>query len=293
MDLDPLDPLDDLASAYLDDEVTPEERARVEQDPELVRRVARLRQVRERLLDVSPVDPAERRDTLAAALAVFDTVAVGTTEPVERPEPAVVPLPDLAAARLRRARRTRAAQWLGAAAAVGILGVGITRLGDDASMSADDTDQAATVEESELSAATESAEAGSDQAVITAIPGAADVAPAEQDAAEDTVAAFEATEPAAGQSRLDVPQLVTDADLAAFVATLGEASGGSDATAPAAETEILTTFAACEVPGGELVGPVRWQGTDAVLGVVPDRDAPQRAIVLDALSCAVLRDLEL
>jgi putative zinc finger protein len=52
--------LHDLASAYLDDEVSAEERARVEADPELLARVEQLRRVSEAVgREVPPLDDAE------------------------------------------------------------------------------------------------------------------------------------------------------------------------------------------------------------------------------------------
>src|SRR5437764_3549317 len=64
------DPDDDLASAYLDDEVTADERARVEGDPVLQARVARLQAARDELVAAAIDFPsATARDaTIRAAL---------------------------------------------------------------------------------------------------------------------------------------------------------------------------------------------------------------------------------
>lgn len=64
--------LDELVSAYLDGEVTDEERARVEADPELASRVAALRSITARL--AAPVDPPAARDRwIAAAVSSLPT----------------------------------------------------------------------------------------------------------------------------------------------------------------------------------------------------------------------------
>ncbi len=64
---------DDLASAYLDGQLTEIEAARVESDPELLAQVAELRTVAEALdAEVSPVDETLKRRQLSAAMAAFD-----------------------------------------------------------------------------------------------------------------------------------------------------------------------------------------------------------------------------
>ena len=66
-DLTP-DPDDELASAYLDDEVTADERARVEGDPVLQARVARLQAARDELVAAAidfPSATARRRSAAA------------------------------------------------------------------------------------------------------------------------------------------------------------------------------------------------------------------------------------
>jgi hypothetical protein len=107
----------ELASAYLDGEVTAEERAVVEGDPALLIEVDRLRRLRDELAEARPAPAAARDAAIAAAMTVFD----------ESPGNVV----DLAAAR----RRTRWIQGLSAAAAVAIVAAGAvviaTRNGDE------------------------------------------------------------------------------------------------------------------------------------------------------------------
>ena len=70
---------DELASAYLDDAVSDEERARVDGDAELRSRVDELRRVRD-ALHASPVEPppnATREASIAAALAASPVIDLG------------------------------------------------------------------------------------------------------------------------------------------------------------------------------------------------------------------------
>ena len=94
---------DELASAYIDDAVTAEERARVDADPALRARVDELRRVRDGLREsaVEPAADATREASIAAALAA-------------------APVVDLGAARARR--RVRVASI--AAAAILLVGAG-------------------------------------------------------------------------------------------------------------------------------------------------------------------------
>ncbi|MGI9644377.1 MAG: hypothetical protein ACR2O6_03605 [Ilumatobacteraceae bacterium] len=65
------DPIE-LASAYLDGDVTPDERAIVEASPDLLAEVEQLRLVRGLLADVEPSAISAREEHLAAALAAWD-----------------------------------------------------------------------------------------------------------------------------------------------------------------------------------------------------------------------------
>lgn len=106
MSTTPDDPTQDptvLASAYLDDEVTPDERARVEASPELLAEVDQLRQVRALVAaDVQPAPLSERESHLAAALDVFDQLSP-TAGAASTPTP-------IGLRRARRARRTSSAR---------------------------------------------------------------------------------------------------------------------------------------------------------------------------------------
>jgi hypothetical protein len=68
---------DELASAYLDNEVTTEERARVEADPALVARVEELRSVHDALSDpVVPPTTTERDAAVTAALGAANVIDI-------------------------------------------------------------------------------------------------------------------------------------------------------------------------------------------------------------------------
>ena len=78
------DQRDELASAYLDGEATAAERARVEADPELVRRVTELGVVRAALGAPGPSAGPETRDrAITAALAAASPPAA-TVTPIDR-----------------------------------------------------------------------------------------------------------------------------------------------------------------------------------------------------------------
>lgn len=69
----PLPPSDDeLASAYLDGDVTAAERARVEGNPALLAQVERFRLVADALREPVNPDPARKEQAIAAALGVLD-----------------------------------------------------------------------------------------------------------------------------------------------------------------------------------------------------------------------------
>jgi len=126
---------DELVSAYLDGEATPDEVARVESDPVLLARVEAIRAAIG--LTAQPVPPAPsvaREAAISAALAAADDVLprLGTAGPGPPPPVAAPPPPapviDLAA---RRRRANRA--WLAAAAvaAVALVAVPLVLRSDD------------------------------------------------------------------------------------------------------------------------------------------------------------------
>jgi hypothetical protein len=142
---------DDLASAYLDGELTDEERRIAEGDPAVMAEVEQLRALRDELIATDPPTDVVRATAIAAAMDAFSL-------PLEPPasEPASF---------------WRSSRWLGVAAAVlviGVLGLVVAIAGGGQ----DDND---------------SAEPGADSDIAAEEPAAMEVA-AEEPAAEDDVA---------------------------------------------------------------------------------------------------------
>jgi hypothetical protein len=133
-----------LASGYLDDALTDEERARAEADPAVMAAVAQLAELRRQLSVVERPDPARRDAAIKAALDVFSA---------DRPAAAPPPVTSLSARRWSR--------WLmpaAAAALVAIVAGGIVATrggqGDDDDAGGDaasvlDTDQAGAAAETD------------------------------------------------------------------------------------------------------------------------------------------------
>lgn len=136
-----------LASAYLDGDVTADERALVEADPELLADVDRLRAVRMLVGDVEPPAISVREAHLAAALGAWDRLPEAERTGARRDlTPSGIDAAAVAGAAavtaptpLRERRRTRSSRWLvGAAAAMVVVLAGGVALqlssnGDDSS----------------------------------------------------------------------------------------------------------------------------------------------------------------
>lgn len=128
-DLDDRDPrpddADELISAVLDGEATPEQRRRVLGDPALAARLARFRAVAAAVATPVEVDPGERERAIGAALAAFepavDVEAQAAREAggTDLPRPRRAGLP-----RLRRDRRPLVSRWVLASAAVVVVVLG-------------------------------------------------------------------------------------------------------------------------------------------------------------------------
>jgi hypothetical protein len=161
---DESDTLDELASAYLDGEATPDEVARVESDPELLARVASLRAVGEAVGEPIAPPPEAADAAVARALAIGDEV-FGPASVV-----------DLGGQRRRRDQR-RTGLWVASAAAViMLLAVGIPLLNQLSSSSSTDT-AARTGEANEAESAEQPMAAEEDSgaagAQSTTVPGGA------------------------------------------------------------------------------------------------------------------------
>ena len=135
----------ELVNAYLDGEATPDERALVESDAELLAEVARLRTVRNALSDVAPPSASARESAIAAALAVFDELPAAAAAPA-----APAPRSDATAPTnivpFERRRRMRRIQGLSAAAVAVLIvagGIAISQRDDGDSTAERDLDSAA------------------------------------------------------------------------------------------------------------------------------------------------------
>lgn len=252
---------DELASAYLDGEVTAQERAMVEADPDLLARVEQLRHAAQEV--ASPATEAGREEIIAEALKAFKPEA----EPAAQPE-------KLTSRQLRsrqrearagvllelreRLRNRRLAPILGAAAALAVVFLAITFFaltnedtGDDSDAASFATDAPATT--FEFAPLLESADLPSDEplsdtaaafAPATTAAQAADFAPATS-AAPATTAVSPAVAPS-GEGRpfteteQDDMRDGAEAQQAAGPpqearAQLAEPDGGLDAECPEAQ----------------------------------------------------------
>jgi hypothetical protein len=288
-----------LASAYLDGELTTDERARVEDDAQLLAEVDRLRAVRLLLADVEPPAISRREAHLAAALDVWDRLPLAEQTGVRRDAtPSGVDGAAIAGAAsvtaptpIGNRRRPAPTRWLtGAAAAmVLVLAGGIAlQLGasdeDDSGTTSDVADgaQSAELESSDALAARESAD---DSAGDDASDGGSDdatLAPAgETTDATDALAADVDTgvaDPAPSGDVGGLDQLLNTTDLADFAAAAVGAPVAPDATSAddenlAEESAESTTaeFARC-LGVDVIVGPAAYRDVVVVVGIDESRD---------------------
>lgn len=247
------DELDELASAYLDGEVTADERALVGGDPALLARVSELRQVREALkTTVTSADAGVRARALDAALLEGALEARPVDVTVRRAE--------------RRRNRINLFVLGGAAAAAIAVGVVVATTQSDTN---DNSSTSATV-------AAQSRDAAEGGGATTTAGGASATtsAPATTAAggATTTVAAGAATSSAGGDSGTSS---ATTASPAPSVPNLGAVDDDATlrtllrnraSTSPAL-SDAASAGTACVVPSSQLVAAVTWQGTPALVFV--------------------------
>ena len=297
--------LDELASAYLDNEVTPDERARAESDPTVMARVAAFRsldaQFRADLTADLPVVAATQDDMIGRALGLFDT---GVDIDPELESPAVSP-PPAAVVPLVTRRRRLTAPWTTIAVAAAVLG-GLVIVGRSISLSGGDAQsesatQAAATTAAAVEAATAAAPAEAEifDAAATEAPAATEAASAATEAAparpatvvtigsidggatagdtQSTESAPLAAESTAEFAETTVVSLTLEEQLQAYVASLiGAVSGRKAAPVP---TNCLVNGVAIE--------NVSWQGLAGVLVLSPDATDPTTAEIIDS-TCGVL-----
>jgi hypothetical protein len=170
-----------LASAYLDGEATPDERALVESTPELLAEVERLRSVAALLADVEPVRISRREEHLATALDAWDRLpeAERTGLNRDRTPGGIVRDGSVLAATptsLARRRTVTNRRLLGAAAALVLVLAGGVAL--QVARSGDDTEPLADQVESDAPAAALADDASEAQPATEAASEAADGADA-------------------------------------------------------------------------------------------------------------------
>ena len=238
----------DLVSAYLDNEVTAEERARVEASPELIAQVAELTLLRTNLRSVAPAPAGVRETAMAAAMAAFGTadIAAGGTADTAAGSasgarttdsaPSVAPVISLAA---RRQRMYRVVTGIAAASVLAIGGLAVlnNRGGDDLESASFETSIPAAKAETAAPAETTAAAA---DAVVAGGASAESAAPAETTAPAESTPAVEmvAESDIAATPLSNLPVIENAADLAAYVATATAGDSirtisGTDPSAPA------------------------------------------------------------
>lgn len=272
------DDLELLASAYLDGDVTPDERAQVEADPELAIEVERLRQVRALLAAEAPTTISTRERHLAAALDAWDrlpeTERTGAGGDITPAGLVAAPRPASLDARRQARRRT----WILSAAAglVVVLGGGIV-LNSLGTGSSDDS-----ASEAPLGASTD-ARADDEFGVLEerALQVEGDVAEeVAQDAAPD-LAVAEADEPIGGAEapppEEDLANLTSLDDLAAFAAsaldaTTSQVDAPASTDAPSAGGSDAAGFDIRKCAGVDtVVGPASYNGVLVIVGIAEGR----------------------
>ncbi len=276
-----------LASAYLDGDVTADERARVETDPELAAEVERLRSVRVLLADVEPSSIAVRESLLSNALDAWDRLPIGErtgaardATPAKRGiDPATAAAAATITAPISLADRRRATvnrRLLGAAAAIVVVLAGGLVL-QSAFSGNDDSSASLSAEPDATTSAEALAESSQDARAATAAGG--EVAPA--DAANDSGGLDTGINTPAPPTETDLEQLNTPEELGIFASDAVGAPKAPDVPAATSGTiadqlsESQAAILAVEWPlclGADyVVGPARYGTVEVVVGVDESR----------------------
>lgn len=218
-----------LANAYLDGELTDEERRVAQDDPDVMSEVDRLRALQSALRAVDPTSPATRAAAIAAAMEVFET---GLAEPISSRAPSRAP----SRASERRvvaplARKQPAyTRYLGIAAGLLAIGaIGIVAAGalggsdnDSAGQSTEDAITTDTFAQITIAADSASREASATTAAADAPQDEmADVGMAESAPAEGSTAATTAAADAQSDSAGDLATTTMSAEQATAYPTTG------------------------------------------------------------------------
>jgi hypothetical protein len=298
-----IDDRDELANAYLDGEVTADERARVDGDPRLLARVETLRQVRALVADVEEPSISVRELQLAAALDSWDRLPGAAASTDATP----TSLDHAAAGAITRPRASsagRASRWnrrlvAAAAAAVVVVGAGIalqtlTRIGDDDSTTADD---ASTADDAAADVADDARAAAEPPAAIEqdAAPAAGDDVDTDEallDTAESGTISTGRDDPAPPPDD-DLQQLTSPDDLAVFASLAVGAPYAETGPAPTAPNDATTgeqLLIEGELPlclGADvLVGPARYLDEVVVVAIDEGRDLALAYLPADCVEVA-------
>jgi hypothetical protein len=291
-----------LASAYLDGDVTADERARVENDTEALAEVDRLRSVRALLGDVEPQAISVREAQLATALGVWDRLPERERTGARRDAtPAGIDAAAVAGAASvtaptplssrRRSTRSTSTRWLtGAAAALVLVLAGGVALQLSSSGSDDEASSEETSSDEGADALTTTARADAAEDADAALPAPAAEAGDEATLELDTGIDNEA--PPGENVGLD--QLDNLTDLVDFAAAAVGAPVSPDdvpaATSAAGgeeQSEAETFLAEAEFPrclGVDIVvGPAVYRDVPVVVGIDESRNL---AIAYQAATCA-------
>lgn len=278
------DDLIQLASAYLDGELSADGRARVEADPAALAEVDRLRSVRALLGDVEPQAISIREVQLATALDIWDRLPDRERTGARRDAtPAGIDAAAAAGAAAvtaptplrgrRRSGRGTSTRWLtGAAAALVLVLAGGVAL-QLSTTGSDDSAESSTTEVTESADALVATERdGEDLAAESAPAGAlADEAPAPVDTRVDP----DVEDVAPPGENAGLAQLENLADLADFAAVaVGAPSAPDDVTAAtSAADDDASASAVARCPGVDLVvGPAVYGDVLVVVGIDEGRD---------------------
>lgn len=290
-----------LASAYLDGDVAADERARVEDDPDAMAEVDRLRAVRALLGDPEPPAISVREAHLAGALDAWERLPEAERTGMRRDQ--TPPGIDAAAAagaasvtaptQLNTRRRPTSTRWLTGAAAALVLvlagGVALQLLGDDQDeMASTSADEAAEVESADDGDARAVDDLGADELAPAAT--SADAAANQLDTGVDDAA------PAPEEGGL--PQLTNTTDLADFALPAVDAPVAPDGVPDATSATGDLSDIASEVVEAEprclgvdvVVGPAVYIDTVVVVGIDESRNL---ALAYEPAACTEIARVRL
>jgi hypothetical protein len=267
---------DELASAYLDDELDATERAAASADPEVMATVESFARLRSALSEIEPVAGTAKNAALAAALAEFDTRR--TAGAADAPVATVTSL---------QSRRRVYRALTGVAAAVAILAIGVAAI--NGGRGSDDKTSSAVRVESAPSGTIAPAEAPSGKAAAADMGAAAGTAA--PSAAETIAAATAAGNATPGATTAPTPVNTRDAliQYAARIEGVAAPSPQSPTTTVPADSSFGSAPVACLTSHQVVLGgPITVNGTFAYAV----RDQGNGALLaIDATDCTVLLEV--